>query len=45
MELHVVNGLNRRPLRDIVQQIVNMGFNCVRLPFSLHMYAVRPILS
>merc|ERR1712048_1279084 len=29
------NGLNRRPLSDISASIAEMGFNCVRLPFSL----------
>mmetsp|Transcript_38482 Transcript_38482/g.107230 ORF Transcript_38482/g.107230 Transcript_38482/m.107230 type:complete len:603 (-) Transcript_38482:94-1902(-) len=29
------NGLNRQPLAKIAAAVVELGFNCVRLPFSL----------
>jgi len=37
MEQLVPNGLNVEPLEAISDRIVAMGFNCVRLPFSLDM--------
>jgi len=45
MERHVVNGLDKRPVTDIVATIASMGFNCVRLVFSNEMYAKNPTLE
>eukprot|EP00930_Biecheleria_cincta_P031596 TRINITY_DN21931_c0_g1_i1.p1 TRINITY_DN21931_c0_g1~~TRINITY_DN21931_c0_g1_i1.p1 ORF type:complete len:526 (+),score=53.29 TRINITY_DN21931_c0_g1_i1:310-1887(+) len=35
MEEMVAAGLNQRPLADIAASVAEMGFNCVRLTFSL----------
>ena len=35
MEEMVVNGLDRRPLDEIAEDIREMGFNCVRLVYAL----------
>ena len=35
MEMLVNNGLNVRSLSEIATKIVNLQFNCVRLPYSL----------
>jgi len=35
MELFSVHGLHKRGLEEIVQDIVDAGFNCVRMPYSL----------
>mmetsp|Transcript_101343 Transcript_101343/g.180140 ORF Transcript_101343/g.180140 Transcript_101343/m.180140 type:complete len:650 (-) Transcript_101343:229-2178(-) len=37
MSMRVNNGLNKRPMHDISKTIAELGFNCVRLPFSLDM--------
>lgn len=37
MEHMVANGLSRQPLAAFVQNISGMGFNCVRLTFSLEL--------
>eukprot|EP00931_Biecheleriopsis_adriatica_P012509 TRINITY_DN113671_c0_g1_i1.p1 TRINITY_DN113671_c0_g1~~TRINITY_DN113671_c0_g1_i1.p1 ORF type:complete len:626 (-),score=77.98 TRINITY_DN113671_c0_g1_i1:94-1926(-) len=37
MDMLVNNGLNARPLMEIAATIVELGFNCVRLPYSLDM--------
>ncbi|GMI33295.1 hypothetical protein TrCOL_g2079 [Triparma columacea] len=35
MELYSVHGLHKRGLNQIVDDIVEAGFNCVRMPYSL----------
>ena len=42
MELFAVDGLNKQPLDAIVATIVALGFNCVRLPFSLELLFEDP---
>lgn len=42
MENYVVNGLNKRPAADIAGTIAELGFNCVRLPFSLEQFFDDP---
>jgi endoglucanase len=42
---HVVGGLDRVPLEQVVQTIVDLGFNSVRLPFSHEMlHLEEPVL-
>ena len=38
MELYAAGGLQVQPVEAIADQIRLLGFNCVRLPFSLEMY-------
>ena len=45
MEGHVVNGLDRQPLASIAATIASLGFNCVRLPFSLEQYYDNPYIE
>lgn len=35
LEQMVSNGLNVRPLAEVARSITELGFNCVRLPYSL----------
>jgi len=43
-EKNFVNeGLNKRPLKDIVKTIKKMGFNTIRLPFSNEMLTVKNV--
>ena len=42
MERHVINGLDRMPLDYISKSIRGLGFNCVRLPFSLELVDANP---
>jgi hypothetical protein len=35
---HCVDGLEFRKLRDICREIRSLGFNCVRLTFSLQLF-------
>ncbi|GMI12441.1 hypothetical protein TrVE_jg10379 [Triparma verrucosa] len=35
METFAVNGLHKRTLTEIVDQIADTGFNCIRMPFAL----------
>jgi len=44
MELFSVDGLHKQPLDRIVQRIVSLGFNCVRLPFSLQLLYEDPVV-
>ena len=44
MELFSVDGLNQQPLARIVERIVDMGFNCVRVPFSLQLFDEDPVV-
>ena len=45
MEGFVVNGLDVRPVDDIAQTIASLGFNCIRLPFSLEQFYDNPIVE
>ena len=45
MEGHVVNGLDRQSLSSIANTIKEIGFNCVRLPFSLEQYYQNPYVD
>ncbi|CAE7565291.1 unnamed protein product [Symbiodinium natans] len=38
----VVGGLHKQPLAALVRSIHVLGFNCVRLPYSLEMHLRRP---
>lgn len=44
MENYAPNGLHKRPLREIVEHIAALGFNCVRLPLSVEMIINDPIV-
>ena len=41
----VVGGLNHQPLRRIAEQIAAMGFNCVRLPYSVQIVIENPVVN
>ena len=41
----MVNGLDRQPLASIAATIASLGFNCVRLPFSLEQYYDNPYIE
>ena len=45
MEGFVVNGLDVRPVADIAQTIASLGFNCIRLPFSLEQFYDNPTVE
>merc|ERR1711990_648964 len=45
MEGFVVNGLDVRPVADIALTIASLGFNCIRLPFSLEQFYDNPIVE
>lgn len=45
MRQWTVNGLDAQPLDTIAASIRRMGFNCVRLPFSLELIYSNPIVS
>merc|ERR1719192_3229201 len=45
MEGHVVNGLDKRSIEGIATTIASLGFNCVRLPFSLEQFYDDPIVE
>ena len=45
MEGHVVNGLDKQPIASIAATIRELGFNCVRLPFSLDQYYQNPYID
>ena len=45
MEGFVVNGLDVRPVEDIAHTIASLGFNCIRLPFSLEQFYDNPIVE
>jgi endoglucanase len=42
---YVVGGLKYQPIASIVNQIVSMGFNGVRLPWSEQMWQANPVVS
>ena len=45
MEGFVVNGLDVRPVDDIARTITDLGFNCIRLPFSLEQFYDNPTVE
>merc|ERR1719427_586692 len=45
MEGHVVNGLDKQPINAIANTIKDLGFNCVRLPFSLEQFYDNPVVE
>ena len=45
MENYVVNGLDKQPISSIAETIKNLGFNCIRLPFSLEQYYDNPTIE
>lgn len=45
MDEHAVLGLNRRHIDDIARRIVELGFNCVRLPYSTQGVIMNPVVS
>jgi len=42
MERYVINGLDEVDIDVLAQNISSMGFNCVRLVYSLEMYIKNP---
>lgn len=44
MDQHTVLGLDRRHIDDIAQRISELGFNCVRLPFSTEGVVENPVV-
>ena len=42
---YVVGGLEYQPVSEIIGQIVSMGFNGVRLPWSNQMWESNPVVS
>ena len=42
-ELFVVGGLERTSILNITKQIIAMGANCVRLPFSIDLWKINPV--
>jgi endoglucanase len=42
---YVVGGLAYQPISEIISQIVSMGFNGVRLPWSNQMWQSNPVVS
>lgn len=45
MEDMVVNGLDRQHVDFISAKIVELGFNCIRLPFALDTYYKNPVIK
>eukprot|EP01121_Diplochlamys_sp_Union-15-3_P022633 TRINITY_DN9707_c0_g1_i2.p1 TRINITY_DN9707_c0_g1~~TRINITY_DN9707_c0_g1_i2.p1 ORF type:complete len:379 (-),score=48.71 TRINITY_DN9707_c0_g1_i2:38-1174(-) len=41
----MVGGLEQQPLEVLVKTIKTLGFNCVRLPWSLQMYIENPTIN
>jgi endoglucanase len=41
----VVGGLQLQPVEEVVKEIASLGFNCVRLPFSLALVHKDPPLN
>jgi len=44
MEDMVVNGLDRQSVDFISAKIVELGFNCIRLPFALDTFYLNPVV-
>lgn len=42
---HVVGGLEAQPLNDLAHRIRELGFNCVRLPYSTQGFLENPELN
>ena len=45
MQRYVNTGLDLVPLDNITQQIADLGFNCIRYPFSLELFYKDPIVQ
>ena len=45
MEGHVVNGLDKQTISSIASTIKSLGFNCIRLPFSLEQFFMDPVVE
>lgn len=45
MERYVVDGLDIQPYQFIVSRVKDLGFNCVRLVYSLDMIYLNPVVS
>ena len=45
MKRYVVNGLDKVPLDFVSKSIAGMGFNCIRLPFSLEQFHKDPVVE
>jgi len=45
MEGHVVNGLDKESISSIAKTISGLGFNCIRLPFSLEQVFEDPVIE
>ena len=43
LEGYVVNGLDKQPLKFIVDKIAALGFNCIRLVNSLDVIYKNPV--
>jgi hypothetical protein len=44
MENYVVGGLHEQRYQDIVRHIGDLGFNCVRIPFSVEVVLENPLV-
>ena len=42
MEVYSVFGLHKQPLRNISRHIADLGFNCIRMPISIALWAQNP---
>ena len=45
MEGYVVNGLDKQTISSIAKTISGLGFNCIRLPFSLEQFFENPVVE
>jgi endoglucanase len=45
LETYVPEGLDKAPIDFISKTIATLGFNCVRLPFSLELYLENPTVT
>jgi len=45
LDTFVVSGLDKAPLDYIVKSIAALGFNCVRLPYSVELYLGNPSID
>merc|ERR1711936_55117 len=45
MEGYVVNGLDKQTISSIAKTISDLGFNCIRLPFSLEQFFENPVVE
>lgn len=45
LERYVVDGLDTQPLDNITRKIASLGFNCVRLVYSLDMVHLNPVVN